>query len=102
LDEHVQQISREQLQARNLLVDRIAGTLHADGPGWVSTVRRAGAMGGAGGLPVPAADVAGDQQPLSSVHVAFERAIEGNLARREIVFRDRVRTTYSPRASLRT
>jgi hypothetical protein len=94
LDEQGQQVSREQLQARNLLVDRAAGTLHADGPGWVSTVRRSGATGGSGGVPVSAA--AGDQQPLTSVHVAFERAIEGNLARREIVFRDRVRTTYSP------
>jgi hypothetical protein len=105
-DEFGQQTSREQMKARNLTVDRIAGKLHAAGPGWVSSVRRGsaglpGAMGGAAGLPaVPAPQVpnqqAADKQPLTSVHVAFEREMVGDLNRREIEFRQQVLTTYSP------
>jgi hypothetical protein len=39
---------------------------------------------------------AADQQPLTSIHVAFEREIVGDLNRREIEFRQQVLTTYSP------
>jgi hypothetical protein len=78
--------------------------LHADGPGWVNTVRRGGASGpGSNLFPVSArvgpASSQAESQPdaaaLTSVHVAFRRAIEGNLAKREIVFQDDVRTTYA-------
>jgi hypothetical protein len=100
LDERGEQISREQGHVRNLTIDCIAGTLHADGPGWVSTVRRAGttplSMPAATNGPNMAAPAAPRDSPLTSVHVAFERAIDGTLAKRQVVFHDRVRTTYSP------
>ena len=35
-DEFGEQLSAEQLKARNLMVDRLAGTLQAAGPGWVN------------------------------------------------------------------
>jgi hypothetical protein len=97
LDELGEQISREQGQTRNLMIDCIAGTLHADGPGWVSAVRRAGTtpLGAPVATNGPIVPAAGEAS-LTSVHVAFERAIDGTLAKRQIVFHDRVRTTYSP------
>jgi hypothetical protein len=104
LNEFEEQISREQGKARNLLVDLLAGTLHADGPGWVSSVRKGSGFGvqGSGdgsrgpGVADPNLTTNGQPQPLTSVHVAFERAIEGNLAKREVVFHQQVNTTYSP------
>jgi hypothetical protein len=105
-DEFGQQTSREQMKARNLTVDRIAGKLHAAGPGWVNSVRRGsaglpGATGSAGSLPaMPSPQVPNqqsiDKQPLTSIHVAFEREMVGDLSRREIEFRQQVLTTYSP------
>jgi hypothetical protein len=97
LDERGEQVSREQMQVRHLTIDRSAGKLHGEGPGWVSTVRRAGTL--PVGMPMEAGNPpagAGDKATLTSIHVAFDRAIEGDLARRQIWFRDRVRTTYSP------
>lgn len=38
----------------------------------------------------------GDSKPLTSVHVAFEKEVVGDLAKREIQFRQNVETTYSP------
>jgi hypothetical protein len=104
LDERGQQISLDQLNVPNLTVDRAAGTLHADGPGWFNTVRKSGggipgAPAGAGSPPQivsPLPGPGGNNDGLTSIHVEFERAIEGNLARREIQFQYEVKTTYSP------
>jgi hypothetical protein len=102
VDEYGEQVSREQMRVRNLLIDRLAGKLHAAGPGWVSTVRRGGAtLPGSPGtqqplvLPQQVAAQSGTRQ-MTSIHVAFEREIVGDLARREIEFRQQVQTTYSP------
>ena len=57
LDEWGQQFSREQMKAKSLTIDRLAGKLHVAGPGWVSTVRRGNTAlpgspsGNASGLP---------------------------------------------------
>src|SRR5439155_9614172 len=79
----------------------LAGTLHAAGPGWVNIVRR-----GSGGLPgapnsaqLPPPQPAGAApapQPLTSVHVEFEREMVGDERNRWIEFRQQVQTTYSP------
>src|SRR5262249_36702251 len=97
-----EQISREQLKARNLEFDRTLGKWHVTGPGWVSSVRRgnAGLPGASGGqqpavAPLSAAAHTAPQQ-LTSIHVSFERAIEGDLNRRETEFQQQVLTTYSP------
>jgi hypothetical protein len=90
-------VSRDQLRVRNLVVDRLAGTLHAEGPGWASTVRKGGA-----GLPGAAAAIPSNppapsgERPLVSVHVAFEREIVGRLADHTVEFRQQVLTTYAP------
>jgi hypothetical protein len=108
-DEEGQQNSFDLLKVKNLTLDRANGTLHADGPGWGHTVRKT--AGGLPGLPGAArhmpAGAPGNAQPgnaqpsaaagpLTSIHVSFERAIDGELAKRTITFKDNVRTTYSP------
>ena len=102
-DEWGHQVSREQLKARTLAVDCLAGRMHVAGPGWFSTVRRGNAaMPGApsGGTssfqPVSSNNPTMNQESLNSIHVAFEREIVGDLNRREIEFRQQVLTTYSP------
>jgi len=104
-----EQVSFEQMQVPNLTVDRLTGLLHADGPGWVSTVRRSAGLPGAPGAPAsnqqnpappplmpPGAARPTAEQPLTSVHIAFHRALDGDLDKREIQFKEEVRTTYSP------
>jgi hypothetical protein len=102
LDERGQQNSLDQMLVPQLTIDWTSGTLRG-GPGWVSSVRRSAA--GIPGAPArpdsqPLAPIrppgTADDQPFTSIHVKFERAIEGNLARREVWFYDQVRTTYSP------
>jgi hypothetical protein len=91
----------DEMKFKNLTLDRGAGKLFADGPGWVSSVR-SGPPGGAGqGFPalgpVAAGPVApGKEKPLTSIHIQFEKRIEGTLAERRIEFQRNVRTTYSP------
>lgn len=102
-DERGQKISHDQLQAKNLTIDRLAGTLNADGPGWVNSVRRmaGGFPGAAAGreasppAPMPP-DTRSGEPSLTSIHIEFERRIVGDLARREITFQHNIRTTYSP------
>jgi hypothetical protein len=97
-DDYGAQISREQLRARNVSVDQIAGTLHAAGPGWVSSVRKSSGLREQGAGNAGQASVISSQEPesLTCIHVAFEREIAGELKGRWIEFRQQVQTTYSP------
>jgi hypothetical protein len=79
------------MKARNLTIDRLVGKMHAAGPGWVNTVRRRTAA-----LPGPPGEPPPDATQLTSVHVAFEREMVGDMARRQIEFHQHVLTTYSP------
>ena len=97
LDEQGKQLSLEQMQVPTLIVDKAGGKLYATGPGWVHSVRKS-AEAKAGG---PVRQVAQQpnnmpNKPLTNIHVAFDRAIVGDLAQRRIEFQERVRTTYSP------
>jgi hypothetical protein len=108
VNEFGEQISREQMKARNLAMDRIAGTLYAAGPGWVSSVRKSSPMR----QPAPAAtsqwpvstaplpiirgqEPSAEPQQLTSVHVSFEKELVGDLNKRQIEFHQNVLTTYS-------
>jgi hypothetical protein len=102
LNELGEQVSRDQANVRNLHIDRTRGTLHADGPGWVSSVRRGSPSGVTSG-PGSAMALNPSPQPLgpspsqlTSIHVAFQHEITGNLDRREVTFHQQVQTTYSP------
>jgi hypothetical protein len=101
LDEHGEQQSFEQLNVKDLVIDRTAATLHANGPGWANSTRLASAAlpGGLGGQPTPMPPAPRDSAKppeLINVHCTFERAIVGNLAKREIEFQGQVRTTVMP------
>jgi hypothetical protein len=94
VDERGQPLSHDQFKAKNLTIDRLAGRLNADGPGWVSSVRR-----GIGSLPGAPAGIGGPgylPATLSSIHIQFEHRIEGRLDQRTIEFQRKIRTTYSP------
>jgi hypothetical protein len=100
-DERGQQTSLDQGNFPNLTIDRAAGKLRVAGQGWVNTVRRAGELLPAQPQPGapprgPIQPPRGDDAPLTSIHIDFERGIEGDLARREIEFQQQVRTTYAP------
>lgn len=96
LNEFSEQISREKVKVRNLTIDRLAGKMHGTGPGWVNTVRRGSSMPGAPGGPPPPNQSIPAKEPLTSVHVAFEKEMVGDMARRQVEFHQHVLTTYSP------
>jgi hypothetical protein len=99
LDERGEQLSLDQMNVPNLTVDQVMGKLQSQGPGWVSTVRRQNVPGGAPALPAAPQNAGGppaDNQPLTSIHVAFDGGIQGDLDKHTIQFRQGVRTTYSP------
>lgn len=101
--------SRDQMHVKGAVIDQQSGGLHAQGPGWLSTVRRGNGTAIPGGA-VPAAVGVGVGAPgaalpvaapaaatgLSSVHVSFEREMVGDLNQRWVEFRQEVRTTHSP------
>jgi hypothetical protein len=102
VDEFGQPLSHDQFKAKNLTIDRVNGRLHADGPGWVGSVRRGigslpGAGGGIGGATLGGPGIAPDSA-LSSIHIQFEQRIEGRLEEHTIEFQRKVRTTYAPAA----
>lgn len=92
----------DQLHAKNLSYDHVSGGFKADGPGYVSSVRRGMAPSGAFALPVgkpnaKAPQAAGESRSgLSYLRVDFDGAITGNLLDRELSFERRVNAVYSP------
>jgi hypothetical protein len=109
VDEQGELQSRDQVNVPSLDLDQVSGAVHAQGPGWVSTVRRGAphqgeAPGRAGLAPshqpeAPARDLhkpEAQARELTSIHIAFEREMVGDLNQRWIEFRQEVRTTYSP------
>jgi hypothetical protein len=102
LNEHGEQTAYDEAQVKNFVLDRAAGTLHADGPGWVSSHRLAtsGLPGGplAGAAPMPPAAPAHPAAPpkLNYIKVEFQGAIEGLIERRQIEFVRQVRTIFAP------
>jgi hypothetical protein len=101
VDEFGQPLSHDQFKAKNLTIDRLAGRLNADGPGWVSSVRRGignlpGAPAGIGSPPPAPGSALPAEAALSSIHIQFEHRIEGRLDQRTIEFQRKIRTTYSP------
>ncbi len=86
--------SYDQLQVRDLTIDQRSGRLHADGPGWGSSVRYDKSLGD---NPLnPAADSGATEPRLVYVRVDYDDEIEGHIEAREIEFRGRVRTLYGP------
>lgn len=105
--------SAERMELLDLTIDQITGNISGRGPGRLRLVRR-GSMdvlggestsGGPIGNSRPAPGFGGGTKParppqrddgLTFLGVWFEHDLSGNLHRREMTFRDRVRTTYAP------
>ena len=100
LDQHGEQVSFDQMQVKNLVVDRAAGTLHADGPGSLCSTRIASASlpgGAALPMPMPMGPIDPAAPPkLIQIQIRFEGPLEGLLDKRQIEFHRDVRTTFVP------
>jgi hypothetical protein len=93
--------SIDRLHVRDLTLDQPTGRLHAAGPGWGASVRRAGTMPVGARRSPSAAQNPGRASDLVYVRVDFEDQIVGNLHDRMIEFQGRVRTLYGPVADWR-
>jgi hypothetical protein len=98
LDPLGERTSVEQLQVRNLLIDRRTGALKADGPGWLTSIRKGGAEALAKGpngqpaaVPLPAADAGA----LTHMHIEFKGGITGDVNRHDVTFQEQVKTIYA-------
>jgi lipopolysaccharide export system protein LptC len=102
-DEAGHLVSCEQLRSRNVTMDMLTNELYAQGPGWVSSVRKGSPQGPGAIGQEPVAKIQGPVGPpnaeanqLTSIHVAFEKEMVGDLKARQITFHQQVETTYSP------
>src|SRR5690606_21489383 len=91
-------VAIDRLQTKNLTLLPIENKLHADGPGWISTVRQGSPQGlpgaGLGGAASGAQDAGKDA--LTYLRVTFEKGIDGNAELRELTFHDQIRGIYGP------
>jgi hypothetical protein len=94
----------DQLHSRNLSYDHLTGAFKADGPGYVSSVRKGLARSGAIAFPTGSSkktkaganNSASDSKQLTYVRVDFEGGITGNMLKRDLNFERRVNALYSP------
>jgi hypothetical protein len=102
-------LSIDRMEAPDLALNRTTGGIHANGPGWVSSVRRgasAAARGRAGGAAQSRAKPTADKKPpeqdrsdpnaLTYLAVQFARSISGNMYKRELTFANQVKSIYGP------
>ncbi|MCH5376873.1 MAG: hypothetical protein JJ992_23140, partial [Planctomycetes bacterium] len=92
------QTSIDRMQVHDLTIDQQSGRLHADGPGWGTSVRLGEQLPGAARTPRSDARI-GDAAGLAFIRVDFEDEIAGNVHERDVEFRGRVRTMYGPVAA---
>lgn len=113
-----QQVSYDRIQLKNLDLNNISGDFHADGPGWLVSVRRGSGQGfsmpggplAESGRPATTRPVGfgspppspSDLGPLTCLHLRFMKSITGNKVRKDLVFHGQVRTAYAPAQSWTT
>jgi hypothetical protein len=99
-DEEGQQVSIDHMQMRDIAINQVNGAIEGRGPGWITTVRRGGALAPGSLLPTGGARSNADTQPespkFSFLNVRFEGPIGGNVHRRELTFSEQVRSVYGP------
>lgn len=88
-------ISHDHMVVRDMTIDAASGDLHANGPGWGSSVRyeRSLSERGLGRLNAGAEPNAAE---LVYIRVDFDDEIVGNTESRDVEFRGRVRSVYGP------
>jgi len=93
------QTSFDQMQVRDLTIDRASGRLHANGPrAWCSSVRYGDSLPTNDSKPREEVGSAKDSD-LIYVRVQFEDELVGNMEHREMEFRGLVNTIYGPVAA---
>lgn len=90
--------SYDRMEVHDLTIDAVSGDLHANGPGWGSSVRYERSLSNSG-LRRRNAAADSDDADLVFIRVDFEDEIVGNIERRDIEFRGRVRSVYGPVAA---
>ncbi|HUT89078.1 MAG TPA: hypothetical protein VMY37_06265 [Thermoguttaceae bacterium] len=95
------QSSLDRFQMANLDIDLQSGESTANGPGWMTTVRRGSsdllaARRDEGSDADPSATNDGDPDPLRYLSVRFQGPLEGNVPNRRMTFRDQVQAAYAP------
>jgi len=96
--QHRRQTSFDQMQVRDLSIDRASGRLHANGPGWGSSVRFRDKL--PSGEPAsPEAVGESNDSELVYVYIHFKDELVGNIDHREMEFRGLVETVYGPVAA---
>lgn len=94
----------DQLHSRNLTYDHQSGDFKADGPGYVSSVRRGTAGSSVIAFPIATST---DEKPavnknkngsssLTYIRIDFDGGITGNALKRELNFERRVSAVYAP------
>lgn len=97
LDERGELLSLERIVAQNLALNQRTGALAAQGPGWMSQVRRGAAalsLGGSPAAPAPTQESKSDS--LNYLRVEFQRGIQGNMQQREMTFTHLVTAVFGP------
>ncbi|MEX0818591.1 MAG: hypothetical protein WD070_03330, partial [Pirellulaceae bacterium] len=84
--------SAERMEIRNLRIDQVSGTLHGDGPGWLTSVHQGQDMFKEG-------QFATTPKGLHFLRVDFQQELVGNLTGRRMEFLGNVKTVYGPVAS---
>lgn len=88
-------LSIDRCQVTKLQLNPVSQELHADGPGWIESVRRSngpGLIGDSRENPLATVDARG----LTYLHVDFQQSCDGSLARREMKFQEQIRSIYGP------
>lgn len=88
------QKSFDRMQLRDLAVNQLNGHFHANGPGWIKTVRYAKDT-----TEQPRPPTITDSQKASElihIHVDYNREIVGNFENREVTFSNQVKAIYGP------
>jgi hypothetical protein len=82
----------DRMQVRDLSIDQTSGQIHADGPGWLTSVHYGEELFREGQLSTVA-------KGLNFLRVDFQRELAGNLNTRQMEFLGDVRTVYGPVSS---
>ena len=97
-----QQVSYDRMQVSDLAMNARTGTLFASGPGWLTSVRRAGAGDDEIGVSLPLGDRSKKPSAphadtgLRGLHVRFQGSITGNMHQRAMQFNNQVTAAFAP------
>ena len=88
------QKSFDRMQIRDLAINQLNGHFHANGPGWIKTVRYA-KDATEQSRPTTITD-SQKASELIHIHVDYNREIVGNFENREVTFSNQVKAIYGP------